>query len=372
MKELLNPSRFIAIYVEDSYNLAFNELITTHFDAISKQLLEADIQFIYLPYVLQHTDIRNIIEYNRPQLSQEFNKLSISDIYQQLKSDLPLPFQGEGLIWTENRPHKQLKSFILNAQDLLLTQFNKFTWLVTEQTTALDWFDQLVKDSTDNEIFSLQENEFESLQENEIDCLPDSEFYSLSDKKYESFQEYEFECFSDPAFQFETETVELANEIREKISKLEEKGALYLLGNILEKVLVKKPRLSTLFITNDFRIFLKDYEMREVKMAPLSKALYVLFLRHPEGIKFKNLIDYHDELLSIYKNVTTHENIGRAMARITALTDPLNNSVNEKCSRIRAAFVEVIADELAQYYYVMGYKGEAKTIRLDRSLVVYQ
>lgn len=366
MKELLNPSRFIAIYVEDSYHPAFNELITTHFDAISKQLLEADIQFIYLPYVLQHTDIRNIIEYNRPQLSQEFNKLSISDIYQQLKSDLQLPFQGEGLVWANYLSSSQLNGFSLNTQDELLTQLQEFT----RQATPLDLYDETYLDTKEYEtvIFpDIDDYEAFLLQDTE-DC----ETFLLQDTEYDSLQENEILCSHVQSIRYESEAMELANEIREKISKLAESGALYLLDDILEKVLVKKPQLSTLFITNDFRIFLKDYEMREVKMAPLSKALYVLFLRHPEGIKFKNLIDYHDELLSIYKNVTTHENIGRAMARITALTDPLNNSVNEKCSRIRAAFVEVIADELAQYYYVVGYKGEAKTIRLDRSLVVYQ
>ena len=206
----------------------------------------------------------------------------------------------------------------------------------------------ILSDTADYEQFTLPDNEYDSLQDNEIVCFPESEHH------------------------FETEAFELANEIREKIRKLEESGALYLLNDILEKVLVKKPQLSTLFITNDFRFFLKEYEMREVKMAPLSKALYLLFLRHPEGIKFKDLIDYRDELLSIYKNVTTHESTGKAMASITAMTDPLNNSVNEKCSRIRAAFLEVIADELAQNYYVVGYKGEAKTIMLDRSLVVFQ
>jgi len=54
------------------------------------------------------------------------------------------------------------------------------------------------------------------------------------------------------------------------------------------------------------------------------------------------------------------------------MTDPLNNSINEKCSRIRAAFLEVIADDLAQNYYVTGKRGEPKKIMLDRSLVEFQ
>lgn len=359
MKNLRNSSLFIAIYVEDSFNPTLNELITTHFDDITRQLNEVDVQFIYLPHVLLNNDIREIIGYNRPQLLQEFNQLSISDIYQKLKSDLALQFQGEGLIWIENRLHTQLKSFSLNAQDELHTQLHEFTRLIAQQPNPLDLYDEIYLYKENYETVILQDTE-------------DYETFILQDTEYDSLQENKILCSHVDELHFETEAFELANEIREKIRKLEESGALYLLNDILEKVLVKKPQLSTLFITNDFRFFLKEYEMREVKMAPLSKALYLLFLRHPEGIKFKDLIDYRDELLSIYKNVTTHESTGKAMASIIAMTDPLNNSVNEKCSRIRAAFLEVIADELAQNYYVVGYKGEAKTITLDRSLVVFQ
>jgi len=107
-------------------------------------------------------------------------------------------------------------------------------------------------------------------------------------------------------------------------------------------------------------------------MAPLPKSLYILFLRHPEGILFKQLSDFHDELLSIYRNVTVHENIDRAMDSIRAMTDPMNNSINEKCSRIREAFLKVITEDLAQNYYVTGNRGEVKKIIIDRSLVEFQ
>ena len=107
-------------------------------------------------------------------------------------------------------------------------------------------------------------------------------------------------------------------------------------------------------------------------MPPLAKSLYILFLRHPEGILFKQLIDYHDELLSIYRNIFVHENIDRAKLSIRAMTDPMNNSVNEKCSHIRAAFLEVIADDIAQNYYVTGKRGEPKKVILDPSMVEFQ
>ena len=115
-----------------------------------------------------------------------------------------------------------------------------------------------------------------------------------------------------------------------------------------------------------------DYEMKEVKMSPLPKALYFLFLNHPEGILFKELTDYRTELMTIYKNISLRENPDEARESIKKMTDPFDNSVNEKCSRIRTAFLRVVAEDIAEKYYITGYRGEEKKILLDRELVIYE
>ena len=52
-----------------------------------------------------------------------------------------------------------------------------------------------------------------------------------------------------------------------------------------------RTRLSRLIITSDYRLVLADYGGCEVEMSPIHKALYMLFLRHPEGIEAKCLVD---------------------------------------------------------------------------------
>jgi hypothetical protein len=54
---------------------------------------------------------------------------------------------------------------------------------------------------------------------------------------------------------------------------------------------------------------------------------------------------------------------------IEKICNPLDNSINEKLSRIREAFVKNISEEYAKSYYVSGERGEVKKIRLDRKLV---
>ena len=107
-------------------------------------------------------------------------------------------------------------------------------------------------------------------------------------------------------------------------------------------------------------------------MEPLIKAVYLLFLKHPEGIVFKALADYRDELLGIYKTLKPLGLSKRTIQSIEDVTNPLLNSINEKCARIRAAFINQFDEHLAKNYFITGERGEAKKINLPRDLVVWE
>ena len=133
-----------------------------------------------------------------------------------------------------------------------------------------------------------------------------------------------------------------------------------------------KSQLSSMTITKDHRIILPDYNNIEVKMEPLVKAVYFLFLKHPEGIVFKELADYREELLKVYKSLKPMGISKRTIQSIEDVTNPLMNSINEKCARIRAAFVKEFDESLAKNYYIIGDRGEPKKISLPRDLVVWE
>ena len=133
-----------------------------------------------------------------------------------------------------------------------------------------------------------------------------------------------------------------------------------------------KAQLSRLLITKDYRILLPDYNDIEVKMEPLVKAVYFLFLNHPGGIIFKELADYREELLNIYKKLKPMGLNKRTIQSIEDVTNPLLNSINEKCARIRSAFVKEFDESLAKNYFVSGERGEAKKIVLPHDLVIWE
>lgn len=130
-------------------------------------------------------------------------------------------------------------------------------------------------------------------------------------------------------------------------------------------------KLSGLTIAKDCTIMLSDYD-KEVKMEPIVKAIYLLFLNHPEGIVFKHLPDYRKELVDIYQRIKPLGLTERAIRSIEDVTNPLLNSINEKCARIRAAFLGEFDEYMAKYYYIEGKRGEAKKISLPRDLVVWE
>lgn len=129
--------------------------------------------------------------------------------------------------------------------------------------------------------------------------------------------------------------------------------------------------LIPLVISRNYRIFLGD-EHKEVQLEPLVKSLYLLFLHHPEGIIFKDLPDYRQELAEIYNKVRPWGLTDRALRSIEDVTNPMLNSINEKCARIKKVFVAMLDSSIADHYYIKGTRGEAKKIALPRDLVVWE
>jgi hypothetical protein len=167
----------------------------------------------------------------------------------------------------------------------------------------------------------------------------------------------------------EENTDDLIEEVKERIAKLRQRG---ISQYILEQLIHPDDRLSRLVITQDYRLLLPEYNDVEIKMEPLVKAVYLLFLNHPEGILFKHLPDYREELTEIYVKLKPYGMSDRAIQSIEDVTNPLLNSINEKCARIRGAFVGRFDDHLARHYYIDGLRGEAKKIALPRELVVWE
>ena len=183
---------------------------------------------------------------------------------------------------------------------------------------------------------------------------------------------------------------ELARQLASAVRRLQQMGRYDLMLKavsvpVVEQLRIEAARakLSRLVITSDFRFILADYD-KEVVMTPVHKALYILFLNHEEGIEFKDLADHREELRRIYGQTAPATDLAKIEDTVCRLTDPTDNAINEKCSRIKAAFGCLMDEYTLNYYMISSHTTRhfnsssrvwfkrLKLITLPRELVIRQ
>jgi hypothetical protein len=182
---------------------------------------------------------------------------------------------------------------------------------------------------------------------------------------------------------------EIAEQVRQLAGQLQMAGRKDLLlkaigAPLLEELRIEAARakLSRLLITRDYRFVLLDYEHKEVELQPVHKAVYLLFLAHPEGIEFKRLGEYREELTRYYMATAKLMDKEKIMEGVEHLVNPLDNAINEKCSRIKKVFLDMMDEYAASYYIISGHTQKhvagssrvwyerLKVITLPREMVV--
>ena len=183
---------------------------------------------------------------------------------------------------------------------------------------------------------------------------------------------------------------ERAQELKRLVAQLQAEGRNDLLLKaigvpLLEELRIEaaKGKLSRLVITKDYRFLLADYQ-KEVELQPVHKAVYLLFLAHPEGIEFKDLRDYREELIGYYMATARMMDKDKIIEGVDHLVDPLDNAINEKCSRIKKVFLGLMDEYTASYYFISSHTQKhiqgstriwyerLKVITLPRELVIWK
>jgi len=131
--------------------------------------------------------------------------------------------------------------------------------------------------------------------------------------------------------------------------------------------------LSKLVITGTYspKLLLPDYGNIEIKLTPLEKTLYLLYLKHPEGIAYHDLVDNKTEIKEIYSKLANTGYQVDIDERVKALINPIDGSAKEKVSKIKQKFIKKIGTDLSENYIIQGSRGEKKEIKIDREFVTY-
>lgn len=156
------------------------------------------------------------------------------------------------------------------------------------------------------------------------------------------------------------ETEELVQFVQNALGEIQRRGSAdaIMAGLLPEQV----------HITRELRIYIGRKELR---IRPMAKTVLLLFLRHPEGIPLKQIVDYRKELLGYYRRVMRSLDDSVAEERVQRMVEIFNNDLNVQIARVNAAVSALTGPEASQLYRIQGSAGERKSILLDRRWMVW-
>ena len=323
------------LYVEEEYNEKINNFIVDNYQFLVKQFkVDYQIDFLYLPKLLNDNHFKEVLAYNHPLVElDKLNEIDLNVIYSGLISAYKLEGIGCGLMSFDDSDGN-MPDFIrqLSSKDDLIEQFAYF---------ALD---------------SSQHTINKRMQAPQMMEL-------ITSDKFTNNEEEEIKY--------------LFGESAEAILRLFEKGATAQINELISLAQAKISKLSRIRITpksNRYRIYLVDKKVNsveeEIKMGPLPKTLFIFYLNHPEGVRFKVLSEYKEEIMKIYNKISPRLNKDDNLDAINSMVTAPSDSVDWQASAIKKAFDPKIRPEIASNYYITGKQGTEKQITLPRDMVI--
>lgn len=365
------------VYVESYYDERINTFILKNWENICAEFDKYDYQFIYVPKWVFDTSaihLANLGEERTEKIKRMLSSMTTVQYSRLLMKSLGFDkdIEGEycGIFHFAQRHNRD----DFTGEDIDKSRFT---------LCSMKELDEMELDSFFNRYLSgIYEGRNRPSAFNKTVRFEDWERIIKREKNSREIADYDFPI----------KMKDIAENIKREIETLKKAGYYEMLLHTLGDDLVNElksvqtvPALSRMEITDDYRIILTDYD-KEVKMTPIQKALYIFYLRHPEGVEFKVLSAYYDEILSIYKVLSNRENAEKQRESVRRLVDVTDNAINEKCSRIKEAFLKVADDFIARNYYIVArneekkevFKGgtnvftiRLKMITLPRNLIVY-
>lgn len=190
----------------------------------------------------------------------------------------------------------------------------------------------------------------------------------------------------DEEFKFHQKLKEAEEEIDKQIEFLKTNNLEFIIAKVLlkhypkeifEDLIISSDGIinsnlpSPLLITKNNKLWLKEFDM-EIKLPPIQKTLYILFLKYPFGIFIKSINSYKKEMYEIYQILHNRSDKEMVDESIERLCNPFDNSLNEKCSKINATLYKLFDKSISQDYCITGKRGEAKYIPIvKKNLVIW-
>ena len=310
-------------------------------------------------------------------LTREMRSRDIRDFDSQKKrfylSEMQMP-----LSW------KELFSLCHHYREAVKLPQEDFVILLTERMNTMNWFSMFEQERNafvhcgDWELFTDAPAQYPIAYEvmaNVLRCLMKSDFK----KPEEWFHEPPIGCMNDLCLQkrnvlLKLKTADICKDCHQKL--IDEhvhdqviEQALHIFEGMRKQLLFRKSlkrncELVPIKLNHQRRLVFPDIGNLEIKLTRLEMTLYVFYLLHSEGLRLNELSDHKNELLSLYRRFSVHDDDKEIRKRIASLVDPFSNSFSEKKSALNRKLRTLLGEELGSHYTIKGEPGSAFCIGL--------
>jgi hypothetical protein len=356
------------IYFEKEQNVELSFYIRSNYEMLKTKFETNGLNFIYLPLIHTSTiKIEEVISYYFPQLNynqlsekvvEKFNEKMLSQIFNNFHDEINFISDKNEFV-----PAQIKSEELLNLIDFK-SNINSGLLFFKYEKGVIGVSDYFYSNSNhDYELFF-----DEAIKYIVIDNWED---YCLGDNMIASFLPA-----IDYTEQLDDDAKEVVQELENKLADLKDSGQLLFLIPVLKDLLNKQSQkidfnsISKIEIDYQNKIQL-PYFKKEVELSHLTKAIYFLFLKHPEGINLKDIGNYKKELLTIYTSVSNQLDYDKMAKSIDDIINLETKAIYTHLSRIKSAFYKIMDASFAKYYIVSGSGEEERVVLFNTKDIIW-
>lgn len=122
------------------------------------------------------------------------------------------------------------------------------------------------------------------------------------------------------------------------------------------------------YVNTQGKLVLPDEGEVQIKLTPMERTLYILFLRYPTGINADELWRYWDELCEIYGSQTVYDDTDLIEDAVEGICDEEKVTWYTNVSRIKKKISDRLGKRAAEQYIIR--RGEDGLYRISAQAVM--
>lgn len=366
----VEPTDTQVLYIENHSNPALEQYIHDNYDKIVRQFLVKGLEFVYVPELttrMSDRDFQNVASYYCPWLTKadvdslrSACHIDLADLFHTVSGlgDSPAVVDAKG------------KAYSLDVSRP--SDYDCLFYQIAHAYGAANY-----ESSESSVMFSVSRVD-EPQAEFRYSCRRKDLLPNLENAQEQPAYNLN-ECRNQAIVgQPDTDDITICRnrELDSLFGRIKNILPAWAIREALYKMLKDQEVISRLVITAQGKVMLPEYGNLEIRLTPKEKAMYFLFLRHPNGISLKDLPDHRQELSRYYGRVAKSGDKAAIASAIDKMTDPFSGDADTQRSRIKAginrAFTGQFCEQFARWYTIEGERAHAMRIELPQDKIVWE